>query len=110
MSDFGLKVIQIGAIQDCCKQYAAVDKVILYGSRAKGNFKLGSDIDLVIEGHGISDTDLLRLENRLDDLLLPYKIDLALLRQIDNVDLLLHIDQVDKVFYEQVTERHLIQN
>ena len=78
-----------------------IDQVILYGSRAKGNFQNGSDIDLVIKGDSVSHSQLLSMENRLDDLLLPYSIDLSLLHQISNPDLLDHIQRVGVVLYEK---------
>ena len=52
--------------------FPEVDKAVLYGSRAKGNFKQGSDIDLTLYGNGLSLTILHKIENELDDLLMPY--------------------------------------
>ncbi|MCF8358302.1 MAG: nucleotidyltransferase domain-containing protein [Prolixibacteraceae bacterium] len=74
---------------------------MIYGSRAMGNFKAGSDIDLVIIDNGLEFSELLKLENQLDDLLLPYKIDISLKRQISNEKLLEHINRVGKVFYKR---------
>jgi len=90
-------------------QYPEIDKVQLYGSRAKGNFHPGSDIDLTIMGDGVSPSQLLRIENELDDLLLPYKIDISLFRQITNQDLIDHIKRVGIAFYVkpvQNSQRH----
>lgn len=78
-----------------------IERVVLYGSRAKGNFQNGSDIDLAIVGKSVSHSQLLSLENRLDDLLLPYSIDLSLLHQIENRELLDHIQRVGVVLYEK---------
>lgn len=78
-----------------------IEKVILYGSRAKGNFKPGSDIDLTLQAPTMTLTELLDLETELDDLLLPYKMDLSLHHQIENPDLLEHIQRVGKVFYSK---------
>ena len=78
-----------------------IEQVILYGSRAKGNFQKGSDIDLVIKGELVSHSQLLSLENRLDDLLLPYSIDLSLLHEISNPDLIDHIQRVGVILYEK---------
>ena len=73
--------------------------VVLYGSRAKGNFTPGSDIDLTIIESGLSLHDLLRIENQLDDLLLPYTIDLSLYRLLDHPGLVEHIRRVGIPFY-----------
>jgi predicted nucleotidyltransferase len=91
-------IARIKAVFAACPE---IDRVVLYGSRAKGTQRNGSDIDLTIEGEAMSPSQLLRLENALDDLLLPYKMDISLLRQIDNPDLLAHIRRVGLVFYEK---------
>jgi predicted nucleotidyltransferase len=96
---FGLKQKDIDAINSCFARHEGVKQVILYGSRAKGDFREGSDIDLTIIDSGMNGSDLARIENELDDLFLPYKIDLSFRRQIDNSDLLSHIDRVGKIFY-----------
>jgi len=77
------------------------EKVILYGSRAKGNFKMGSDIDIVLLAPDLNLTELFLIENQLDDLLLPWKIDLSLFHQITNPDLTEHISRVGIVLYER---------
>jgi predicted nucleotidyltransferase len=81
------------------QKHPAIQSAILYGSRALGTFKPGSDIDLTLVAPTWSTTELLSLENEIDDLLLPYKIDLSLRHQIQNDDLLEHIQRVGKQFY-----------
>lgn len=95
---FGLQQKHIDAINQCFAQYSGIEQVIIYGSRARGNYKNGSDIDLSIIGN-LDYANLLRLETQLDDLLLPYKIDLSLRHKISNPDLLAHIVAEGKVFY-----------
>jgi predicted nucleotidyltransferase len=90
--------------QELCQvfnKYKKINKVILYGSRAKGNFKSGSDIDLTIESPSMTISELLQIENAIDDLLLPYKIDLSLFHLIDNSDLIEHIHRVGILFYPE---------
>ncbi len=72
---YGLKETQIEAINCVFKAHAKVEQVILYGSRAKGNHEKYSDIDLIFVGKDMNLSLLLKIENELDDLLLPYKID-----------------------------------
>jgi predicted nucleotidyltransferase len=91
---YGLKESTIAAIQAVFRRYPQVEKAILYGSRAKGNFRNGSDIDLVLVGESLTLTDQFKIETELDDLMLPYKIDLAIYHQIENEDLVGHIDRV----------------
>jgi predicted nucleotidyltransferase len=82
-----------------------VERVILYGSRAKGNYRDGSDIDLAIVGDQVTAEQFSRLQLALDDLLLPYTIDLSLIRQIENPDILAHVERVGVVFYERERQR-----
>ena len=101
---YGLTSSTIQAIQGVLAAYPQVEKAILYGSRAKGNYRNGSDIDLVLQGHDLDLSLQLRIETQLDDLLLPYKIDLALYEHIANPELREHIQRVGKVFWESAEE------
>lgn len=74
--------------------YPEILSVKVFGSRAKGNFRSGSDLDLCIDAPGLHFARRLALENQLDDLLLPWKIDIVLLDKIDNPALRDHIDRV----------------
>jgi predicted nucleotidyltransferase len=101
MIQFGLKTEDIAKINRVFSDYDAIESVFIYGSRAKGNFKNGSDIDLTLVEETMSFSDFLALEHQLDDLLLPYKIDLSQKRKIANSDLLAHIDRVGQLFYSK---------
>jgi predicted nucleotidyltransferase len=96
---FGLKASDIQEIQSIFAKSPDIEKVLIYGSRAKGNYKEGSDIDLTIFAPKWKLDNLLRIENEIDDLMLPYKVDLSLHHHIDNAELLDHIKRVAKVFY-----------
>ncbi len=98
---FGLKEHTIEKIKEVFSTHHGIEKAILYGSRAKGNFRPGSDIDIVLLAPELSLTELLRIENELDDLLLPWKIDLSLFHQISNPDLIDHINRVGRIFYQK---------
>jgi len=97
---YGLKIATIAKINEVFAAHPNIEQAILYGSRAKGTFRNGSDIDLTLRGDTLTHRELSRIENELDDLLLPYKIDLSLFRQIDNPKLIGHIERVGVVFYE----------
>jgi predicted nucleotidyltransferase len=98
---FGLSPQVIERIQSVFRKNSAIHEVVIYGSRAKGTFKPGSDIDLAVVGPGLNAGDLLSLDLLLDDLSLPYKIDLSLLHLIEQKDLLEHIRRVGQVFYRK---------
>lgn len=98
---FGLKPHTISAIQNVFARHPEIKQAVLYGSRAKGTQRPGSDIDLTLFGEALTYTQLDRIETEIDDLLLPYTVDLSLHTQIDNADLLDHIRRVGQVFYQR---------
>ena len=100
-NQFGLKREVIEKIQNVFSGFAEIESAILYGSRAKGNYKNGSDIDLTLKIKSKdSFTTLLEVSNALDDLDTPYTFDISLLSHIKNDDLLEHIKRVGVVFYK----------
>jgi len=96
---YGLAEECIEKIHGVFERYEEIDEAVLYGSRAKGNFKSGSDIDLTLKGKGLNLTLLNKISLELDDLMLPYIFDLSLYHQIKHKDLIDHIQRVGKVFY-----------
>jgi len=102
---YGLKPGFIDRMNAVFRGFPEVAQVILYGSRAKGNFKRGSDMDLCLIGDALSVPTLLKIDTELDDLLLPYKIDLSIHHQIDNPELLSHIERVGTCFYRRTKEQ-----
>ena len=80
---------------------SGIEKAIIYGSRAKGNFKPGSDIDLTLVGQDLTHKDLSFLMEQYYWSDLPYQLDVSLFSEIDNADLINHIKRVGKVIYEK---------
>lgn len=78
-----------------------VEKALLYGSRAKGNYRPGSDIDLVLVGPELDQRIIGQIADELEDGWLPYRFDLSILAQIHHPALLDHIHRVGVVFYEK---------
>ena len=97
----GLPAVTVDRIREVLRHYPEVERALLYGSRAKGTCRPGSDIDLTLCGHGLNHTLLTRIGNELDDLLLPYRFDLSIFSKISHPDLLEHIRRVGVTFYEQ---------
>ncbi len=98
---FGLNENTLTSIINCLSNYHNIDSAILYGSRAKGNYKDGSDIDITLKGANLTLNDILKLENEIDDLLLPYKFDISIFHQINNIDLIDHINRVGIEIYSK---------
>ena len=95
----GLPNDTVARIHGVLKRYRQVEKAVLYGSRAKGNYQTGSDIDLTLHGQALSLGLLGSIDSDLDDLLLPYTIDLSIFETLENADLRQHIERVGRVFY-----------
>lgn len=99
---YGLTPATIQKIQRVFARFPQVEKAVLYGSRAKGNFKTGSDIDLSLTGgEDLTLQVVFKIERELDDLLLPYSFDLSIFEQLTNPDFIEHIQRVGITFYER---------
>jgi predicted nucleotidyltransferase len=101
---YGLSQQIIEKIGGVLARHPAVVKAVLYGSRAKGTFRPGSDIDLSLHGAGISSKELGDISFELEDLLLPYTIDLLIYDALDHAELREHIMRAGKVFYQRVEQ------
>ncbi|MFH1525718.1 MAG: nucleotidyltransferase domain-containing protein [Bacteroidota bacterium] len=98
---FGLKENIIDKIADVLAEHPQIEKAMLYGSRAKGNYKNGSDIDLTLFGEKITLQLINKINGKIDDLLLPYKIDISIFSQISNEELIEHINRVGVILYKK---------
>ncbi len=98
---YGLPQRTVAQICAVLAQYPAVDRAVLYGSRAKGNYKPGSDIDLTLYGTGLTPGLCATIAESLDDLLLPYTIDLSVFAELKHPELEAHIQRVGVVFFER---------
>ena len=99
---FGLSNDTVKKIQNVLNRYPQVKKAVLYGSRAKGDYKNGSDIDLTLIGEDDLDLVVLgQIMEELDDLLLPYTIDLSIFNRINDSEVLNHIKRMGIIFYEK---------
>jgi predicted nucleotidyltransferase len=96
---YGLKDEIIEKMQSVFASFPGIERVTLYGSRAKGNFRPGSDIDLALHGESLTPGQLRNIAEALDDLLLPYMIDLSIFEQLDHAELRSHIERVGQPFY-----------
>ncbi|MBU0701816.1 restriction endonuclease subunit S [bacterium] len=98
---YGLTKTTIESICAVFAHFSEIEKAILYGSRAKGNFKTGSDIDLTLFGEALTSDLCSTIASELDDLLLPYTIDLSIFDDLNHAKLREHIERVGVVFYER---------
>jgi predicted nucleotidyltransferase len=97
---FGLSDTVIKELQDVFRRYTNIEKVLIFGSRSKGNFREGSDIDLAVIGKGVDYNQLLSILCEIDDLELLYSVDLIDYNKKKGTPIGDHIDRVGKIFYE----------
>ena len=97
---FGLSDTVIQELQDVFRRHANIKKVLIFGSRSKGNYRAGSDIDLALIGKDIDYRQLLDIATEIDDLELLYSIDLLDYQTKVGTPIGDHIDRVGQVFYE----------
>jgi len=106
MSEFGLSEQTKEQLRDFFTRYPEIEQVKIYGSRAKGNYEKGSDIDLAfyaetdqtLEGHLLAE---------LDELSTPYLFSVTDYYKITHKSLKEHIDRVGKILYENKKEQSL---
>jgi predicted nucleotidyltransferase len=98
---FGLDKNVIEQIKNVFDEFPQIEEVLLYGSRAKGNYKPGSDIDLSLKGENLNHNLVNSVSLKLDELFLPYIFDISIFKQISNEDLIEHINRYGKVFFEK---------
>ena len=97
----GLTSATVDRIRSVLAGFPEVEKAVLYGSRAKGAHKRGSDIDLTLFGSGLNASVVSQINSGLDDLLLPQKIDISIFAKISHSDLIDHIRRMGVVLYEK---------
>ena len=98
--EFGLPPATLEAIRRILAEVPAVKKAVIYGSRAKGTYRPGSDIDLTLFGDGLDLDTLGQIATRLHESPIPYQVDLSIVELIDHAGLREHIQRVGQPFYE----------
>ena len=97
---YGLEENTICKIKKVFSKFPQIEKVILYGSRAKGNFHNGSDIDITLTGNELTlGNSVYPIMDALEEMYLPYTFDISILRHIKDKDILDHINRIGVVFY-----------
>jgi uncharacterized protein len=98
----GLSDHEISNIIKALEELSEIEEVVIFGSRAKGNFKKASDIDLAVKGKSVTDVIVRRLSARLnEELPMPYFFDVVHYESIINSELIDHINRVGTVIYKK---------
>ncbi len=88
----GLQLRHRKAVLDILRANPRVERAVLYGSRATGNYREASDIDIALEGADLTFTDQADLLDALLDTTIPYEFDITLMHEIENDALRDHIN------------------
>ena len=97
---FGLSDAVVKELRDVFRRYANIEKVLIFGSRSKGNYRAGSDIDFAIVGKDVDYRLLLDVQCAIEDLELLYSVDLLDYQKKKGTPIGDHIDRVGQVFYQ----------
>jgi predicted nucleotidyltransferase len=101
MMAFGLDDQVVEKVRAVLAGHSSVEKAVIYGSRAKNSHKPGSDIDLNLQGEDITAAERDRIILELDELNLPYSIDVTVYQEIKHDALKSHIKRVGAVLYNR---------
>lgn len=98
---YGLREETIDKINSVFKKNGEVQDVIIYGSRAKGNYREGSDIDITLIGKDLTEAIRCKISLEIDDLNTPYLFDISIFDNLHSSDLEEHIKRLGQVFYSK---------
>ena len=101
---YGLLERDIDYILEAARKYPEIEEVILFGSRAMGNYKKASDVDLALIGENIDQHTIRNITDDLNEVYpLPYFFDVVNYHEISNEALKEHIDTVGKSIYKKTS-------
>ncbi|GAB2596005.1 nucleotidyltransferase domain-containing protein [Nitrincola alkalisediminis] len=96
----GLSDSDYALIAEAAKQQSEIESLVLFGSRAKGNFRKGSDVDIAVKGLSVTYDSVIRLSDVLNEVLpLPYFFDVLNYNTLSDPELKAHIDRVGLEIY-----------
>ncbi|MFI3304816.1 MAG: nucleotidyltransferase domain-containing protein [Rikenellaceae bacterium] len=102
MEQFGISEAKVARLHSVFALFPEIEQVVIYGSRAKGNYSAFSDVDITLKGSMLTPTILTKLVFIIDDLLLPYEFDISIYQDIKNPDVIDHIDRVGQILYSKL--------
>lgn len=97
----GLRESDINEMNRAFKRFPEIEEVVIFGSRAKGTYKRGSDVDLALFGPKVNFNTISKLHFWLnEESSMPYTFDVVWFEQLDNTELKEHIMRVGKIIYK----------
>lgn len=100
--DFGISQVDLMEIISILRKFPAIEKAVLFGSRVKGTFKKGSNVDIAIKGKGINHEVVASLSSSLnEESSSPYYFDIVHLDNVSEKELLAHINRIGQCIYRR---------
>jgi predicted nucleotidyltransferase len=97
----GLSSNDLNIITKILKQYPEISEAFIFGSRAKGTHKAGSDVDIAIKGNGLDEL-VSSISGQLnEETPLPYTFDVVVYNPLSKDELQEHIQRVGISFYSK---------
>lgn len=98
---YGISDKNLQELRSILSSIPHIEEAIIYGSRARGDYKRGSDIDLSIKGRDLTFHDLSLLDDKLYYSYIPYFFDTNSYDQLSNPNLIANINREGKVVYKR---------
>ena len=104
--EFGLRAVEIKQIANIIYSFPEVHQAIIFGSLAMRNYKNGSDVDIALKGKNITHEIVTEIKYRLnEEILLPFFFEVVDFNDLQNEDLIAHINQFGKVLFKKLTQQ-----
>jgi predicted nucleotidyltransferase len=108
---FGLLESDMISITEELSKHESVEKAILFGSRAKGSFRPGSDVDLALKGKNLDFNTISQISYFLnEETIMPYKFDVVNYHSIQEPELIHYIDRVGIEVFNRKKESQLVED
>lgn len=105
---FGLTPDDFIQIIRVLEKFPEVQEAIIFGSRAKGNYKPGSDVDIALKGRHLKRETITDIAIELnEETTMPYRFDVLNFNEMEEPELLEHIKRVGKILYTKDTNKNL---
>lgn len=101
INQFGLSERSMETLFSIFKRYPDITEVHLFGSRALGTYKIGSDIDLVVMNKGLQPKSISNVLADCSESSLPVSVDLVEFNSLTNAEFIDHIKRVSVLFYKK---------
>ena len=98
---YGFSEQNIKELREILASIPAIEEAIIYGSRARGDYKPASDVDITLKGSKLTFRDVALLDDKLYYSYLPYYFGTSIIADLTNEELIENINRCGKVFYKK---------